>query len=43
MKYLWILARETTIPEDVMQNYLSIAEKVRYDISALIWVGHNIF
>jgi apolipoprotein D and lipocalin family protein len=41
LKYLWILAREKAIPEDVKQNYLGIAKKVGYDISALIWVGHD--
>ena len=42
LKYLWILAREKSIPEDVKQNYLGIAKKIGFDISALIWVEHNI-
>jgi len=41
LRYLWILSRETSIPEDVKQNYLSIAKDLGYDISALIWVKHN--
>ncbi|MFO7754606.1 MAG: lipocalin family protein [Bacteroidales bacterium] len=41
LKYMWILARTTTIPEDVKQEYLEIAEDIGYDISDLIWVEHN--
>ena len=41
LKYLWILAREKAIPEDVKQNYLGIAKKIGYDVSALIWVEHD--
>lgn len=39
--YLWILSRETTMPEEIKQNYLSIAEKLGFKTSALIWVEHN--
>lgn len=42
LDYLWILSREKTIPEDVLQDYLSKAEEVGYDTSKLIWVNHNI-
>jgi apolipoprotein D and lipocalin family protein len=41
LSYLWILSRETTIPEDIKQNYLSIAKKQGFDTSALIWVEHD--
>jgi apolipoprotein D and lipocalin family protein len=41
LKYLWILSRETSIPDDVRQKYLGIAENLGYDISKLIWVEHN--
>jgi len=41
LKYLWILAREKVIPEDVKKNYLGIAEKIGFDISALVWVEHD--
>lgn len=40
-KYLWILARKTTIPDKVRQKYLKIAEDLGYDTSELIWVEHN--
>jgi len=39
--YLWILSRETTIPDDIKQKYLAIAKKSGFDISALIWVQHD--
>lgn len=41
LKYLWILSRNTSIPQDVKQNYLQLAEGLGYDTSALIWVEHN--
>lgn len=41
LKYIWILSREKTIPDDIKENYLVIAKKVGYDVSELIWVEHN--
>lgn len=41
LDYLWILSREKTIPEDIKNEYLKIAEEVGYDISRLIWVEHD--
>jgi len=41
LDYLWILSRETSLPENVKQEYLKIAEDLGYDISALIWVNHD--
>ena len=41
-KYLWILSRETTIPEEIKQKYLQIAEDMGYETSSLIWVEHDI-
>ena len=41
LKYLWILSRETTLPEDVKENYLNIAQEVGYDTSKLFWIEHN--
>lgn len=40
-EYLWILAREKTIPEEVKQNYLDIARKAGFVTDNLIWVNHN--
>jgi apolipoprotein D and lipocalin family protein len=41
LKYLWILSRETTIPENIKADYLKKAQEIGYDISALIWVKHD--
>jgi len=39
--YLWILSRETTMPEDVKQNYLDLAQKIGFDTEKLVWVEHT--
>lgn len=41
LDYLWLLSRETIMPEDIKQNYLAIAKSIGYDTSKLIWVEHN--
>ena len=41
LKYLWILSRETTIPEEVKNNYLEIAENIGYNTADLVWVEHD--
>ena len=41
LKYLWILSREKSIPEEIKSAYLKIAQEVGYDTSKLIWVEHN--
>lgn len=41
LSYLWILSRETTIPDDVKQNYLEIAGNLGYNTSSLVWVEHD--
>lgn len=41
LKYLWILSRETTIPEEVKIRYLKVASDLGYDTSALLWVEHD--
>jgi apolipoprotein D and lipocalin family protein len=41
LKYLWILSRETTIPEEVKSRYLKIATEIGYKVSDLVWVEHN--
>jgi apolipoprotein D and lipocalin family protein len=40
LKYLWILSRETTIPENVKQSFLKKAEEIGYETSQLVWVNH---
>jgi apolipoprotein D and lipocalin family protein len=39
--YLWILSRKTTIPDEIRQNFLTLAKNLGYDISSLIWVEHK--
>ena len=41
LDYLWILSREKSIPEDIKEEYLNIAQEIGYDTSKLIWVEHN--
>jgi apolipoprotein D and lipocalin family protein len=41
LSYLWILSRETTMPEDIRQNYLTIAKKLGFNTTDLIWVEHD--
>lgn len=40
-KYLWILSRETTIPEEIKDKYLKIAADFGYHTSDLLWIEHN--
>ena len=39
--YMWILAREKTIPESIKTQYLQIATDLGFDVSKLIWVEHE--
>ena len=41
LNYLWIIARESTIPEEIKQDYLKIAQDIGYDTDRLIWVEHD--
>lgn len=41
LKYLWILSRETEIPEDIQTEYLKIAEDIGYTTSDLLWIAHD--
>ena len=38
---LWILSRETMVPEEIKDKYLQLSEEIGYDTSDLIWVEHN--
>lgn len=42
LDYLWILSRETTIPNEIKDSYLSLAKNLGFDIDALIWVKHDL-
>ncbi|MDW5287572.1 lipocalin family protein [Formosa sp. PL04] len=41
LDYLWILSRETTIPEHIKQDFLNTAETIGYNTKNLIWVKHD--
>lgn len=41
LKYLWILSKEKNIPEDVKNNYVSLAENLGFEIQNLIWVNQD--
>jgi len=40
-RYLWILSRETSIPDEIKRKYLKIAEGFGYNTSELLWIVHN--
>lgn len=41
LDYLWILSREKTMPDQIKENYLKIAQNIGFDTSKLIWVKHD--
>ena len=41
LKYLWLLSRDTSMPEEIKKEYLRIAEEIGYSTSDLIWVLHT--
>jgi len=41
LKYLWILSRDTSIPEDVKRNYLEFAKSLSFKTEDLVWVRHD--
>ncbi len=41
LEYLWVLSREKTIPDEILQAYLNKAQEIGYDTTQLIWVNHD--
>jgi len=41
LKYLWILSRETSIPPEIKEKYLKIAEEIGYNTDDLLWITHD--
>ncbi len=41
LKYLWLLSRDTSMPDEIKNNYLKMAKDIGYNTAALIWVEHN--
>ena len=41
LDYLWILSRETRIPEEIKNKYIKIAEDLGCKTTSLIWTEHT--
>ena len=41
LKYLWILSRKTSIPEEVKKDYLKKAQAIGYNTGELLWIEHD--
>lgn len=41
LKYLWILSREKSIPEDIKTKYIDIAKGLGFDTEKLLWIAHD--
>ena len=41
LNFLWILSRDTIIPNEIKTEYLMIAKDIGYDTSDLLWVLHD--
>lgn len=41
LKYLWLLSRDTDMPEKVKEEYLAKAKALGYNIGELVWVKHD--
>ncbi|MBL3657328.1 lipocalin family protein [Fulvivirga sediminis] len=39
--YMWLLSRNTEMPEDIKKAYLNLAEKHGFDTSKLLWTKHD--
>ncbi|HEX8016109.1 MAG TPA: lipocalin family protein [Flavobacterium sp.] len=41
LKYMWILSREKTIPENIKTEFLKKAQEIGYKTSDLVWVKQD--
>ena len=41
LNYLWILSRTSTMPSDILTEYLILAESLGFDIDNLVWTVHS--
>jgi apolipoprotein D and lipocalin family protein len=41
LDYLWLLSKEKSLPENIKQQYLKLANEIGYDTSKLIWVNQD--
>ena len=40
-QYLWILSRESSIPDEIKNKYVKIAKYFGYNTSDLLWIKHD--
>ncbi|MEO8820967.1 MAG: lipocalin family protein [Ginsengibacter sp.] len=40
-KYLWLLSREQTMPDNIKNEYFSIAKNAGFPVDDLVWVTQN--
>ncbi|MCG8707832.1 outer membrane lipoprotein Blc [Brenneria sp. 4F2] len=36
--YLWLLSRQPTMPDNMKREYVSLAEKLEFPVSRLVWI-----
>ncbi|AWK04874.1 lipocalin [Flavobacterium crocinum] len=41
LDYMWLLSRDTTMPESIKADFLIKAQEIGYNVSNLIWVKHD--
>lgn len=41
VNYMWLLSRDTTMPENIKQDYLKKAQDIGVNTSDLVWVEHT--
>ena len=41
LNYLWILSRTSTMPSNILTEYLILAESLGFDIDNLVWTVHS--
>lgn len=41
LNYMWILSRETSIPDHIKENYLDLAQQIGFETGELIWTDHS--
>ncbi len=41
LKYLWILSRTPSIPQEIKERYIQKAKEIGYDVEEMVWVEHG--
>lgn len=41
LDYLWILSRETIIPEEIKTKYVALAKSLGFNTEKLLWIKHD--